>query len=776
VFTDHTFQESSLSFWLDLMYGRKPDGSQKHACARRQLFWMRSLRYSYASISRAALLKVVFNVTLLRRTSPRHPRPIGRSCGPVPPSAFRFFLCFAVLLGMSSAAAREQVRPQARIVRLTRADQIRRLDPEQAALGYPVLIRGVITMDAPAPDFFIQDATAGIFVEGSTSHQYPHVLGQLVEIEGVTGPGKFAPVIREIKLRVLGKTLLPKPQLFAFSEIANGQQDSQWAQVRGVVRSVTIDRGSWQELVAAMRIAAEGGEFSVRVPISHDQDLSSLVDSEVLIEGVCGSLYNANRQLTGILFYVPRLSYIKVEAPAAEVPLSNLLRFSPANGTRHRVRVRGIVGYREGNALFLQSQGTGLQVFTDETTPVEIGDFVEVLGFPAMGNSAPMLEDSVFHLLSHEKPPQPIELKLKDPWEQFDGALVTTKAKLLSRQIEPDSLRFTLQEGDVFFEASIPSSPFTKRLAEIPLNSDLRVSGICLVHNGGLWQTPQSFRILLRSSQDVVIVGTTPWLDLRHMFWLLGMTAAVLVAVTVWVVVLGRRVKKQMVIIRLKRRTSAVLEERNRIARELHDTLEQELAGITMQLDLAADCFMGAPRVAREALETARKMSRHSMIEARRSVWDLRCQLLEDGDLVSALAQIVEPLVMREETKVDFNVNGGPVRLPGQVEMNLLRIGQEAVANAIHHGQARKVSIELRYSSNSACLSVIDDGRGFAVDQGSPAGHFGLLDMRERALSMGSDLRIDSEPGRGTRIEVEVPVQNTTGVDEELKANSHPRG
>ncbi len=80
-----------------------------------------------------------------------------------------------------------------------------------------------------------------------------------------------------------------------------------------------------------------------------------------------------------------------------------------------------------------------------------------------------------------------------------------------------------------------------------------------------------------------------------------------------------------------------MLEERNRIARELHDTLEQELAGITMQLDLAVDCFQQAPVVAQHALETARSMSRHSMIEARRSVWDLRCQLLEDGDLISAL-------------------------------------------------------------------------------------------------------------------------------------------
>ena len=189
--------------------------------------------------------------------------------------------------------------------------------------------------------------------------------------------------------------------------------------------------------------------------LRRDQDLSSWVDSEVLIEGVCGSLYNTNRQLTGILFYVPRLSFIKVEAPATEVPLSDLLRFSPAEGTRHRVRVRGIVGYQQqGNALFLQSQGKGLRVLTHQSTPLEIGDLVDVLGFPAMGDSAPMLEDAVFHRLGHEKAPEPVKLNLGVPWEQFDGAVVTTEAKLLNRQAQPDGLRLMLQHGDMFFDAT----------------------------------------------------------------------------------------------------------------------------------------------------------------------------------------------------------------------------------------------------------------------------------------------------------------------------------
>jgi signal transduction histidine kinase len=680
-------------------------------------------------------------------------------------------LWFAYSLGGAAAWAQPTAKA---LPTLTHADQIRRLSPEQATLGYPVRVRGVITMDAPAPDFFVQDATAGIYVEGRDSPRYSHVLGQFVEIEGVTGPGKFAPVIRETQLHVVGKGALPKAPLFALSELASGRQDSQWAQVRGIVRSAAIDRGSWRETALALRVASGGGEFNARVPISREQDFSSWVDSEVLIEGVCGSLYNANRQLTGILFYVPRLSFIKIEAPAPEVPLTALLRFSPGRGTRHRVRVRGVVGYQQqGNALFLQSQGKGLRVLTQQDTPLEIGDLVDVLGFPAMGDSAPLLEDAVFHRLGHEKAPEPVKLELDAPWEQFDGAVVTTEAKLLNRQAQPDGLRLLMQSGDVFFDATLPPGLSTDVLLSIPLNSEVRVSGVCVVRSGGLWRVPQSIRMLLRSPQDVMVLTTPSWWNLRHTLWILAVTAAVLLAVMAWVVVLGRRLQEQMAIIRQKLRSSAVLEERNRIARELHDTLEQELAGITMQLDLAVDCFQQAPRVAHQALETARNMSRHSMVEARRSVWDLRCQLLEDGDLVSALSQIVEPLIPREQAKVEVRIQGNPVRLPRPVEMNLLRIGQEAVANGLKHGRARQVSIELLYTSNSVCLTVSDDGDGFAANQASPTGHFGLLDMRERAQSMGSQLYVDTEPGRGTRIAVAVRVPPPEATDEELKANTY---
>src|SRR6185369_15789793 len=230
--------------------------------------------------------------------------------------------------------------------------------------------------------------------------------------------------------RILGKGSLPDAHLYSFSELAEGQQDSQWVQVRGIVRSASIDRSSWQEMALAMNVSADGGQFKVRVPVEREEDMSRWINSEILIEGVCGSLFNAERQLIGVLFYIPRLSFIKMERTAKEVPFSVLLRFSPDHITKQRVQVRGVVGYQQpGNAIFIQSQDNGLRVLTQQDTLLQVGDVVDVQGVPAVGESAPVLQDAVFHFVRHDAPPKPLEFDPGSPWERYDGLLLTMEAK-----------------------------------------------------------------------------------------------------------------------------------------------------------------------------------------------------------------------------------------------------------------------------------------------------------------------------------------------------------
>jgi len=682
-----------------------------------------------------------------------------------------FFLSAAIALA-------QDVFPHPALPTLTQANQVRHLTTDQAVQGYPVRIRGVVTDDVPSPDFFVQDSTAGVYVEGNKTKLFPHLLGDIVEVEGVTGPGKFAPVIRELSLHVIGKGTLPTARLYTFPEIANGELDSQRVQIRGIVRSAFVDRTSWHELTLAMNVASGGGHFRVRVPIDHEQDVSSWTDSEVLLEGVCGSLFNSERQLAGVLLYVPRLSFIKVEAAAKEVPVSALLRFSPDQGAGHRVRVRGVVAYQQpGSALFLSSAGKGLQVRTDQDTHVAPGDVVEVLGFPAVGESAPVLEDAVFRRVGHDEQPSPVELNLDVPWEKYDGAFVSTNARIVDHEERTDDTTTLLLQAPKgpLFNATFYGHDISHRLLTIPINSEVKLQGICLVRSGGLWELPESFRLLVRSPNDVVVLKAPSWWNLRHTLELLGITLAALLVLMLWVVVLGRRLRDQMEMMRQRLRSGAVLEERNRIARELHDTLEQELAGITMQLDLAVDCFQQAPQVAENAMEAARRMTRHSMREARRSVWDLRCHLLENGDLESALRQAVEPLKAGNTIAIEVRVSGQPARMAVPVEMNLLRIGQEAATNAVKHARASHITLDLQYAPEKVCLSITDDGCGFSLKESafSGNGHFGLLDMRERAQSLGADLQIETKPGGGTRVEVEVGAGSKETKRAESKAHSY---
>lgn len=662
-----------------------------------------------------------------------------------------FLFCMGAL--PTSAASTKSELPT-----LTQANQVRHLTAEQAALGYPVHLRGVVTNDVPAPDYVLQDASGGIYIWGSHAHAYPHHLGDRVVLDGVTEAGGFAPVIREVRLRIVGKGSLPTARLYSYSELVGGQMDSQWVKIQGVVRSAALDRTSWREPALALSLAVPGGgRFVARVPVfGAHLDLRPWLGREVTIEGVCGSLYNPTRQFIGLIFYVPRLWFVTPMKNTREVSVSDLLRFSPDLPAHDRVRVEGVVAYQQTGRIFIESQGKGLRVLTQQTTPLQVGDVVQVLGFPAMRESEPILEDAIYHRLGHGDPPSPVPMEAAANIEKYDGLLVGTSARLLEWRQQQDGDTLLLDKGGQIFTATLPPTSTAGPENTVPLRSLVRLTGICLVRKGGIWSIPQSYRLLLRTPSDIVVVQKPSWWSLRHTLWVVGILVGALLVVFAWVVILRSRLQEQMTLYRHKLHNGAVLEERNRIARELHDTLEQDLAGITLQLDLAVDSFHRAPDLAQRAVRTARDMSRHSVHEARRSVWDLRCHLLESGDLVSALQQVVVLLLQRYPIQIQVQVTGTPVRFPLPMELNLLRIGQEAMTNAVKHAKAKNILLELQYGVHQVRLSVTDDGSGFVQEDLALSGHFGLFDMQERAQALGSHLQISSRPGVGTTVALDV--------------------
>jgi signal transduction histidine kinase len=230
----------------------------------------------------------------------------------------------------------------------------------------------------------------------------------------------------------------------------------------------------------------------------------------------------------------------------------------------------------------------------------------------------------------------------------------------------------------------------------------------------------------------------------------------------------------------VRKQFALLLGERVRLSREIHDTLLQSLVGVSLQLDQLGNDLEHAPHNGRAQFTRMRKQVEEYIREARQSIWNLRSSTLQRHDLATALRQSGERAA-DSAVAFDFKVIGTPHRCAPAVEEQVLRIGQEAVANAIRHAQAQQIRMELHYDSHNVTLRVADDGRGFdpnAIDgtnghgngnghggrgngngNGNGVnGHWGVMSMKERAETVGGIFRISSTMGAGTVVETVVPA------------------
>ena len=206
----------------------------------------------------------------------------------------------------------------------------------------------------------------------------------------------------------------------------------------------------------------------------------------------------------------------------------------------------------------------------------------------------------------------------------------------------------------------------------------------------------------------------------------------------------------------------ATIEERNRLAREIHDTLAQGLAAIALQLETADALVESRPQRAEEAIRRALSLAHSNLEEARRSVMDLRAAPLQDRTLPEALAILARQGCDESSATVQYSYSPPTdfPALPARLEAGMYRIAQEALANACKHARAQQIQLKLTLDDQSLSLLVQDDGRGFDPDEvtvGVRGGHFGLASMNERVKLLGGTICIESEPGAGTCIVVCVP-------------------
>ncbi|HVM47851.1 MAG TPA: histidine kinase [Candidatus Acidoferrum sp.] len=697
---------------------------------------------------------------------------------------------------------------------LTNAVDIISLSADEAARALKARVVGTVTaadLGLKGGRFFVQDATAGIFVDNAEGVR-PEP-GTVVEVTGITHPGAYAPIITAPTVRQVGTAPLPEAKPVPIERLMSGAEDSQRIQISGVVRDARIDG---TRLVTD--IVSGGYRFRAYGPVPEHNDPQSLVAAQVLVRGTAAEAHNRSlRQLIAVELYVPTLSDFEVEKPESVnplaepvVPLDSLAQYRRDNSLNRRVHVRGVVTLqRLGDALFLRDATGGLQVQSRQLTAFTPGQVVEAVGFPSFDQYLPVLQDATFRATAD--PPVSITPKLVSIEDLQNGLhhadFVSVQGRLINRTVSQAStegraaavaaIRTTLvlQNSNVVFAAEAEGLRDQASLSAIPLGSTLEVSGICLTEIDSDGKV-KSFRVLLGSPAAVRVLARPSWLTTGRLLIILGVVCSLSLLGVGWTVLLSRknavlnslmreREKAQRDLQeahdhleqRVKERTEelkfqitarketelqskAVLAERTRLAQELHDTVEQTLTGIALQLDTAAKLYQSRPANAREHLDLARNLMGKSQVELRRSVWDLRQRELDRFDLPGALLESARQIAQASSLKVDFETHGTAQALPEIAEENLLRIAQEALTNVIKHARATQVNITLDFGPHHVSMEVEDNGTGFDLEHcaGPADGHFGLLGMAERAKRIGGRFLPVSRPGTGTLVRVEVPL------------------
>lgn len=644
---------------------------------------------------------------------------------------------------------------------------IRALSAAEAERALPVRIRATVTFRTHVGNLFVHDGTNGAYVAvaGASGAFRP---GQWVDLEGTTAPGHFAPVIQASHVRVRGEGPLPPARPVTFHDLGSSAEDCQWVEVDGIVRTASQVGEQPCELV----LEVDGGRLRVYLLGMPLADAQRLVDARVVARGVRGCIFNQRRQLLAPLLFVGATNLTVREAapddPFAlpERPLPSILQYRPDSRHGHRIKVRGQVTYQEsGKSVFISDGTQGLQLQTAQQDPLEPGDFIEAVGFEKVGICSPLLEDVVYRRVSRGPPLMPVPTTVARGLESIhDAHLVNIEGTLVSAVRQGDQDVLIMRQADEVFEAQFSPAGPDRQFVALRQGSTLRLTGILLVQS--VTETasvvrPESLRVLLRSPADVLVLQKAPWWDSQSILWLLlGMALLSLIAILGIVVRSRLRLREQArARDEAEAQFSAIMAERNRMAREIHDTLAQGYTAISAQLEILKDKVAGLPQAAKH-LELARQFVRSSLAEARRSIWEMRSQALEEAELPEALANVAGQLTAGTEVRVDMRTLGAARRLPVVVENNLLRIGQEALANALKHAHPTEVGIELKFQEKSARLRIRDNGCGFdparvVISQG---GGFGMVGIRERVQQLGGELVVESRPGNGTEVVVEVPV------------------
>lgn len=501
---------------------------------------------------------------------------------------------------------------------LTHVEQIRRLSLAELIRGPTVKLRGVVTEWFGS---FIQENNAGleIWLRGEAARN-PPTFGSLVELEGKAdwAPG-HGPVVRSEHVVLLGPGKLPEPERCNWSQLASGRTMGEWVEVEGVVRATD---GSH------LLLTCEGGQFMATIRSAPAPWVRGLVDTTLRVRGVSVAATDARGQVQGIQLLVPSDEYVEVEEAATDPftlparPIVSLLQVRGAKELVHRVKVQGVLTFREGRKYFLQDRTGGAMALgqqevvlnspasgwswmfwqsppstaipTDEQG-LEPGDLVQVVGFPETQGYSPVLTEVRLRKLQRAGLPAPVRTTVKDILSGgVDSTLVSLDAVVLRQQAVAEQWVLDLQAGERIFQAVLPGSPPTA-LPSAPAGAQVRVSGVCQIEPvpfAELGKRVASFKVFMRGPADLLVLARPPWWTFRRVLVVTGSLAVVLAFAAAWIGILRRQVSQRTLQLQQEitehektevrlaeetRRVHAEIEERKRMEAEVEKGHKQLL-------------------------------------------------------------------------------------------------------------------------------------------------------------------------------------------------------
>jgi len=412
------------------------------------------------------------------------------------------------------------------------------------------------------------------------------------------------------------------------------------------------------------------------------------------------------------------------------------------------VVVRGIV-ILNGHQIVIEDRTGATEVKPVNTEQISLGDEVEVTGRITL-TPKPEVQQGRIRRLWGGSMPLPLSIT---PDQAAGGenelSLVQTNAELVS--FVPaglTSVRLNLHGGHQNFSAVLPNDspggePTPKSMQS---GARLRLTGILVVNHGLSSSDGDAFTLLLRTPEDIEIAESPSWWTGTHLILLAGIGIIfVLICINGYY-----RIKHS--------RYRAVAEERANIARDIHDTVAQGYAGITLQLEAAQQMILRDPERASALLSEALQLVRHSRDESHLSI-DILRSLSRNDRLDVLISHCVLQLSVASGIAIEQQVTGEPLGLSYKLVNNLFRIAQEALANAVHHANAATIGVRVDYQKRGVLLEVKDDGNGFKMDglPGPDQGHFGLTGMRERSAAINSKFEVQSTSS-GTLVRVKVQL------------------